>query len=231
MKQRLIWLRKYNVLFITARVVFVVSSLIALLLWIFKEEIKIGGEKYQLEPIFTALTTIGLGFTVFYQWLLSEASYSPAYTLAYGYVENFLEPVITQMLENGVKGPLIYIYRADDIGDLTKANIDRIKAFMAEKNYTLKEVQLSLKYARARDVLSVQGTQKSDAYFDFPNTITTLYNYIEYRLSKNGDIPKPSMQKISVDLLNQFYMQVEELMKAKKLDKFIYLCREISEIK
>lgn len=230
MKLILLWLRKYNLAFILLRYSFTIVALIALAMWLLKIPIKVNNKEYEWEPFFTILTAIGLGFNQFYRWLLTEATYSPAHTLAYGYVENFLEPTITQLKEQHIDNPLIYIYRAEDIIDLTKSNIDRVKADLANKGYILKEIQLNLKYTRARDVLSIRGSQKEHAYFDFPNTITTLYNYIDYKTSSQGELPRPPMHKISKKLLNEFYDQVLSLMKDKKLGSYILLCNDISNI-
>ena len=72
--------------------------------------------------------------------------------------------------------------------------------------------------------------QKEHTFFDFPNTITTLYNYIEYKTSNQGELPRPPMHKISKRLLDEFYNQVLALMKAKKLDAYITFCYDINDI-
>jgi hypothetical protein len=164
----------------------------------------------------TSLLTIGVNRIL--GKLLEEIEYSPAYALALGYFNNFILPVITQLKENGVINPKLCIYRPNHFDELSSINIDLIKAELVNKKYELVEINLKLKGARARDVLSLNKKSKLQTYFDFPNTLLSLYSYVDFKIgsSENSSIDEKK-NKLIGRLIEQFYIKINELIKNNNL--------------
>ena len=74
-------------------------------------------------------------------------------------MNNFIEPVIVQLSEDGINNPLLYIYRPKTLSELYKPNIDRTKATIKNMAFELAELQLNLKHGRARDILTIQKSK------------------------------------------------------------------------
>lgn len=219
------WLLPYiNVIKWISRVVNLLA-IVVLIYWIIGTPIIIAETTFDQEPLLVGLTMLFAALNQVHRWLLSESEYSPAYALASGYVTNFLSPVITQLLENGEKNPLIYIYKPKHLPELFKNNVDRIKAEIRNNNFELSEVKLDLKHARARDILIVQNSKTKKIYFDFPNTLTSLISYVDYKVgtSQNSSSDK-SNEKLTTELIKKFYEKVDELVSKDNISAYIRYC-------
>lgn len=178
-----------------------------------------------LEALFTILSFFAVSFNQLNRKLFEKTEYSPADVLALGYVNNFLVPVITQLKENGEKKPSLCIYKPTKISELEASNIDVIKAELNNKNYSLVEMKLNLKQARARDILTIQKNNSRQIYFDFPNTLLSLLSYIDYKTeSKANKSTEKIKTELGVNLISEFYDKVEELAKEKRIFKNIKFC-------
>ena len=112
-----------------------IIAVIALLFWLLSKTFNVLGTKIDLEALFVLLTTIAVFFNQVYKWLLEDAEYSPAYALALGYVNNFIEPAVVQLIENGIKKPLLYIYKPENISELYTPSIDKTKASIKNNSF------------------------------------------------------------------------------------------------
>lgn len=200
---------------------------IVIILWLFKDIIHIEEinpvigtlRKLDLEALFTIITSLALIFNQLNRKLYERTEYSPADVLALGYVNNFLLPVITQLKEDGVKNPIIGIYKPTKINELEANNIDLIKAELRNKKYVLQEVNLNLKQARARDILTIQKNKTNQIYFDFPNTLLSLINYIDYKSESKANSSSEKLKaELGEKLITQFYNKIAELTKAKRIN-------------
>jgi hypothetical protein len=204
-----------------------ITSIITLLLWLINLKFNILGVSIDLEALFVLLTTVAVFLNQLHRWLLAEAEYSPAYALALGYVNNFIEPAITQLIEDGISQPLLYIYKPEGISELYKPNIDRVKATIKNNSFELNELQLELKHGRARDILTIQKSKTKLIYFDFPNTLLSLSAYIDFKIASKineaTDIEKKQLTKL---LLNKFYNKVDELVQEKNIQQNIKYCNK-----
>lgn len=202
-----------------------VVAAITLLLWLTRFEMQFLGSNIELEALFVGLTTVAVLLNQIHRWLLADAEYSPAYALALGYVNNFIEPTITQLMENGVAKPVIYIYRPQNIEELYQPNIDRTKALIKNHSFELNELQLNLKHGRARDILTIQKAKSKMIYFDFPNTLLSLSAYIDFKISsranENEDKKKTELTEL---LFDKFYEKADSLLEGKNLSKNIRYC-------
>lgn len=198
---------------------------VALVLWLLNKEITLLDFTFDKEALFVILTSAAVSLNQFHKWLLRDAEYSPAFALALGYVNNFIEPTIVQLIENGIKDPIIYIFKPKSIEDLTKDNIDKIKARIRNMDFKIEELNLDLKHSRARDILLIQTSDSKKVYFDIPNTLLSLTSYIDYKMDSksNTSIEKEKMELTKV-LFEKFYDKIDELAKAKHLESHINYC-------
>lgn len=197
---------------------------IVIVFWLLKKAIpKV--ENIDLEALVTIVSFFAVTLNQLNRKLFERTEYSPADILALGYVNNFLLPVITQLKEDGIKNPSLCIYKPSKINELEASNIDAIKAELRNKNYLLQEVKLNLKQARARDILTIQKNENKQIYFDFPNTLLSLLNYIDYKAeSKANSSPDKLKTDLGIILIAKFYKKVEELAKEKRIYLNIKFC-------
>lgn len=206
-------------------IVFNVVASVALIMWLLNKDITISKWSLDKEALFVTLTSVAVLLNQFHKWLLTEAEYSPAYALALGYVNNFIEPVIAQLIEDGIKTPLIYIYRPKTISELYKTNIDKTKATIKNMQFDLTELQLNLKHGRARDILTIQKSKTKKVFFDFPNTLLSLSAYIDYKINSGANqFNDKEKVKLTEELFEKFYSKINDLKKEKNLDGYIKYC-------
>ena len=96
---------------------------------------------FEPEPITVILGLVSAALTALlneYAQALEKEEYSVSHALAYGYVINFLEPVMTAILKQVAPGerPKFYIYRPERLQELEPKSIDRTLARLREKNMT-----------------------------------------------------------------------------------------------
>ena len=149
--------------------------------------------------------------------------FSIANALAYGYIENFVEPVLTQLLKKR-KNPILHIYIPQKLSDLYPKSIDRLKARLANKNIFVNTKSIKLNEGRVnRDIMTISGLC-NDLYFDIPNTLLTLNPLIDFRINS----PKNDLREKEKDELGSMYIlafkgTVMKLLKIKGLDGNIKL--------
>jgi nucleotide-binding STING sensor domain-containing protein len=201
------------------QLIFRIASIIVLTLWI------IFNDWDFWEPTMGIITVIAYIATEWYNKKVEDAEYSPAYALAYGYVNNFLFPAITQILENDTETPKLCIYRPNDLEDLYPENIDRIKAEIKNRSFSINEIQLDLKQGRARDILTIEKSSLMRLYFDFPNTLTSLVGYVDYKVeSVKNESVEQKKKELGDKLIKSFFSKLEELVKQKKFEQYIDYC-------
>lgn len=202
-----------------------IASLLALGFWVSGQEIKFFSVNFDQEAVFALFTALFVMLNQLYQWLLRESDYSPAYALATGYVSNFLTPTITQLIEDGQTSPILYIYRVRDISELYKDNVDRTKATIRNKKFEIHEVNLKPKNARARDVMMIEKSKTKFVYFDFPNTLTSLMAYIDYKVgSREDESSLKKQERLAQKLVEKFYQKVAELTAKQNISENIAYC-------
>lgn len=197
---------------------------IIIVFWLLKKTIPYF-ENFDLEALVTIVSFFAVALNQINRKLFERTEYSPADVLALGYVNNFLLPVITQLKEDGIKNPSLCVYKPGKINELEASNIDVIKAELRNKNYLLQEVKLNLRQARARDILTIQKNENKQIYFDFPNTLLSLLNYIDYKSESKANTCSDKLKiELGISLITKFYSKVEELAKEKRIHKNIKFC-------
>lgn len=199
--------------------------LVVLLFWITDTSITVFDSTLDQEPLFVGLTMLFALLNQIHRTLLNESEFSPAYALAVGYFNNFISPVVTQLKENGIRTPKIYIYKPEVINELFKENVDRVKAEIKNNSFELSEVNLSLKHGRARDVLQVQKSKTKRVYFDFPNTLTSIIPYVDYKInSRENNASEEAKKKLTEELIQKFYDKLDELIKTGNIGDNVKYC-------
>lgn len=201
-----------------------VLAVVIFVLWLLKKQIpKLTG--IELEALFAVLSGAGVTLNQFNRKLYENSEYSPAEVLALGYVNNFLMPVIVQLKKRGETNPIICLYKPRKISELEDSNIENSEAELKNRNYTLDNINLDLKPVRARDILIIQKNATIKCYFDFPSTLLSLIDYIDYKIESK---PNTSVIAIKTELeeilIKEFYSKLKFLLKQKKIRNNIKFC-------
>jgi len=202
-----------------------IAALVALTLWTGNKQIEILGVRIDQELTFVLLIVVLVILNLLYRFLLSESEYSPAYSLATGYVTNFLVPSIKRLVESGEICPVIYVYKVEEITALDKDNIDRIKTRICNENFETKQVILKAENARARDLLMIQKSNTSKVYLDVPNTVTALKAYIDFKFGSSQDkTTETNKEQLAEILIGKFYQKVSDLIARYDITENIKFC-------
>lgn len=196
-----------------------IISLVFAIIWFFNFPFR-----YEPEPLTVICSLISIavtGLVKFYSAALDRENFSAAHVLAKGYVNNFIEPVVTQLLKDSAKGekPLFCIFIPDSLCDLDVKSIDRFKKKLVDKGllHNTKGVKLSEERG-IRDVMTISNSKYPNLYFDFPNTMRSLNDYIDYKLESNKDsLNTEQRNKLGKKYIEHFKEQLIESLKEKSL--------------
>lgn len=181
---------------------------------------------FEPEPITVILGLVSAALTGLvneYANALEKEEYSVSYALAYGYVINFLEPVITAILKQTPAGerPKFYIYIPERLQELEPKSIDRTLARLREKNLTTQSINLELTEGRVRDVLSISMESKH-MYFDFPTTLLTLNSFIAYKSdSRKDSFGEEEKLKLGKAFIEKFQRTVSKMLDERNLSDYV----------
>lgn len=156
--------------------------------------------------------------------------YSTSYALAYGYVRNFVEPILTNLLRKTKPGDgklRFYIYIPDELSELHRAPIERTLAKIREKNYSTEVVRMEFEEGRARDVMTILKEPAGDLkYFDFPHTLLTLTKMIDYQVeTKYGGADEREKADLKADLgrqyIRDFKGEIKDLLDQRGISEYV----------
>jgi hypothetical protein len=181
------------------------------------------------EPITVVLGLISTAVTALLNEFgsrLQKEEFSLSYALAYGYVNNFVEPLISQLLRDHPekqKAPRLYIYMPEKLSELDPKNIDRVISRMRLSNFRDNAINLKFQEGRARDVLTVSKSDDELVYFDFPNTLLTLNSLLDYKLeSKPGQFTDSAKEQMAKQYIERFREVVRKLIDSKDLNQYVF---------
>jgi hypothetical protein len=180
---------------------------------------------YEPEPLTVMLGLISAGVTGIvnrYSYQLEKEKFTVANVLAKGYVKNFVEPVLTELIKVGAKTgvkPTLYIFIPNLLSELTPKSIDRLKVKITEKGLLEKTERVKLSEGRGvRDVLSISNTQKENVFFDFPNTIYSLTDFVNFKQNSPKDsLDNDLKNKLGHKYIEHFKEQLIESLTDKQL--------------
>lgn len=195
------------------------STFIAALVWAF-----VKNPPFEPEPVTVLLGLVSGAITGLlneYSQRLAKEEFSTSYALAYGYMNNFLEPAITELLKTNTKSR-IYIYLPEKLSELEAKQVERTITKMKEKNFSNQTVSLELKEGRPRDILLISKSITESVYFDFPTTLLTLNSYIDYKVeSKSGSFAEEDKINLGKEFINKFKEALLKMIEAKSLKEHI----------
>jgi hypothetical protein len=200
----------------------------SILIWVFNWPMPFGVEP---EPITVLLSTISPTVTALFAWVenrlkkqqreLEEERYSISHALAYGYVNNFLSPAAARLAETHPgpgEPPPLYVYLPETLEELDRDAVQRTLAKVRARGYETKPVQLELKEARARDVLTLMKAGAQPIYFDFPNTLLTLHSLVAYKIESQPDsFDDDARAQLAQGYIRKFSQEVDRLLERKGL--------------
>ncbi len=206
-------IRSFSVIF---QIFLWTTTFVLTLIWIFYPN-----PPFEPEPLTVALGLIATASSTFlnkYASKLKIEEFSTANALAVGYVNNFVEPVLTQLIKNNEES-MFYIYLPNKLSDLYPKNIDRMVSDIKKSDLNNKTVSLKLDEGRgARDVMTIFNTDGKNVYFDFPNTLLTLEALVNYKIeSKSNNFNNEEKDELGKEYIMIFKETVEKLLTDKNL--------------
>lgn len=190
--------------------------------------------KFKPDNLFVFFGAIG-GICAFLLEVYSRQTkkFSVANVLAVGYVKNFLEPVITQIIdqrETGAPPPKFYVFIPPGISQLDESAIVVLKDSLNNDGYKITPVAVQIPKQRTRNILFITKNGNS-FYFDIPTTLSSLSALIEYTLEKKRNTsPENLKDGIFREYMNYFKGELVKTLKDKNLDKYVTLIKSIDEI-
>jgi hypothetical protein len=208
------------------------GTLVVAIFWIFWKN-----APFDPEPITVVLGLVSTAITALlteFDSRLEEEEFSLPYALAYGYVNNFVEPLISQLLKNiplGSSVPRLYIYIPEKLTELEPRNIERVIGRIRMKNFEDKVINLEFQEGRARDILTVTQQGNKRVYFDFPNTLLSLNSLIDYKMeSRKNRFSDSIREEMAKDYIMKFRQVMEKLVEAKDLKDYVFFIDKNLEI-
>ena len=179
------------------------------------------------EPIVTVLglaTTATTAIVALYRKRLQREEYSTAFALADGYVNNFIEPALTHLLAKHGPNVLFYIYIPRYLDELTPRAVKRTVARIEAANLKSQVVNLDLEEGRMRDVLTIRRGDGGMTYFDFPSTLLTLKNLVDYRVdSGENHLDEQIKRNKGAEYIAKFTERLRQDLTAKHLETHVRL--------
>ncbi len=204
---------------------FIAITVILFVLWL----IYPGG--IQWEAIIGILFLAKEGIIWWQMKKIESLEFTPAISLAHGYVNNFLEPAINELLSKNGVGLNFKIYVPNDLEELSDQQIERMKHQLQAKGFRVKEIKLKRKTGRPHDILTVEKQEGSVSYFDFPRTLLSLQSYIDYKVeSAKNEMSDVKKQVLGEKLVAAFHTEVQRLIKKKNIDSMVNFVGKSLEI-
>ena len=179
------------------------------------------------EPILTVLglvTTATTAIVALYRKRLQHEEYSTAFALADGYVNNFIEPAITHLMAKQGPDVVFYIYIPRYLDELAPRAVQRTISRIEAANLKSQVVNLDLEEGRMRDVLTIRSGEHGMIYFDFPSTLLTLKNLVDYRVdSSENRLDEQKKREKGAEYIDKFSERLRQGLAAKHLGSHVRL--------
>jgi hypothetical protein len=200
------------------------STLSIALCWLFWKN-----PPFDPEPVTVVLgliSTAVTGLLTEFDSRLHKEEFSLPYALAYGYVNNFVEPLVTQLLQNispGMPAPRLYIFLPQNLSELEPKNLGRVIGLIRLRNFKDNVVTLEFQEGRSRDVLTITQGNDQHFYFDFPNTLLSLNSLIDYKMeSRKNHFTDSIKDELARVYIVTFKGVIEKLIESKNLKPYVF---------
>ena len=203
-----------------------VLSLVIAAIWILIPE------RLNLEPTLVLLGLLYAAVPLFGRWLIRKLNrdlererLSMPYALAYGYLTNYLAPVVRRLRKesNDPARLAFYVYIPRSLEELRAESIDEILTELEHRDYEVETVELSFPGERRKKDFRTARRSTDDPlnvkYFDFPTTLLTLEQAVDYKLDTRADsFPAQQREEIGRRYIEDFRWQLEKMLKAPRYD-------------
>src|SRR5690606_1310769 len=199
------------------------GTFVVALCWIFWKD-----APFDPEPVTVVLGLISTAITAVLSEFgsrLEEEEFSLPYALAYGYVNNFVEPLISQLLKNiplGSPVPKLFIYIPEKLSELEPRNIERIIGRIRMKNFEDQVIHLEFQEGRGRDVRAITQRCNRRVYCGFPDTLLSRDSLSDYKMESRRNRFSVSIRgEIAKDYIQKVRQGIEGLIQSKDLTDYV----------
>ena len=218
--------KRIQTVFNVITVLIITASLIVAAIWM------VDPERWNLEPLLVLLGLLYAAVPLLGQWLvkrlntnLRREEMTLPFTLAYGYLTNYLAPVVRGLRKELDQPDTLkfYVYLPDDLDELKESNISETITELQNQKYTVDTVELNFPgEKRKKDYRTAKRTINNLVeikYFDFPTTLLGLVPAIDFKLeTKEGQSPAAQKMEIGKQYIDDFHNQLTAMLKFKKYD-------------
>lgn len=231
MKDRLT--KRLETIFRVSGNVILAVSMIAALIWVLSENGILFPDNLNLEPYLALLGLVYATVPLLGQWVINQLDrdlrrerLTVAYALAYGYLNNYLAPVVRRLrkdLEDPNKLEFL-VYIPDFLSELYSSSVDELLVELENQAYKVETVELDFPAQRrrrdfrtAKKAPQVQDAPDSVVYFDFPTTLLVLEKAVEYKIDTREDsfIDK-QRERLELQYINDFREQLESMLNTRQ---------------
>lgn len=218
--------RKLERFFSVATTLILLGSIAIAVLWLSYSQ------KYNFEPVLVLLGLLYAAIPQVGKWLVRRLNrkvekerLTLPYALAYGYLKNYLAPVIRRIRKESDDPDRLkfYVYIPRSLNELKDDSIDEILTELENQNYELGLIELDFPgQKRKKDYRTAKRSVANGAapkYFDFPTTMLTLDQVVKYKLDTDEDrLPTEQEKALGDRYINDFRNCLETMLQEKAFD-------------
>ncbi|NBC19311.1 MAG: hypothetical protein GVY18_18555 [Bacteroidetes bacterium] len=211
---------------------FRVTSIVILLLSIGLAVLWLSVPGLNLEPALVLLGLLYAAVPLAGRWAvrrlnqdLERERLSMPYALAYGYLTNYLAPVVRQLRKEAADPDRLrfYVYIPRSLDELRGEAIDAILTELQHQQYAVETVELDFpKEKRKKDFRTARRLPDGTAppkYFDFPTTLLTLEQAVEYKLDTREDrFPFRQREALGQRYIDDFRTQLQAMLGTQRYE-------------
>lgn len=178
-------------------------------------------EKLSPEPILGFLGLLYTAVPLFGRWIVRRLEsdveterLSLAYALAYGYLHNYLEPVVRKLWNESEDRThfRFFVYIPSSLEQLNRDRIEDTLTSLGMRNYEIDKLELEFRgQKRTWDVRTARRLpgdgleERSGLYFDFPTTLLTARPAIQFKLDKReGPVSDRDRDELGAEYIRDF---------------------------
>lgn len=187
-------------------------------MWVLDIPLPYGADAESVVTVLGMVSTATTAIVALYRKRLHLEEYSTAFALADGYVNNFVEPAVTHLLAKHGPQVIFYIYTPKYLDELAPRAVQHTIARIEAADLKSEVVNLDLEEGRMRDVLTIRSSGSGLAFFDFPSTLLTLKNLVDYRVdSGENRLDEQKKREKGAEYIAKFTERLHRAIEAKDL--------------
>ena len=158
---------------------------------------------------------------------IEQERLSVGYMLAYGYLNNYLHPVVSRLRKESAdpEGLRFFVYIPRSLVDLQRDAIDDLLGELGHA-YRIDKVELDFPgekrgkdFRTARRIGNGNDAEGPVIYFDFPTTLLTVEAAVDYKLeSREGRFSQPERERLGKRYIANFREQLSGMLNSS--DKY-----------